>query len=525
MILGIDFGSTNSYVTVIPKKSGGKPLDGAVCINGNPNIPTVYAYENGKELFGSEARESKGIVVSYVKSYIRDNPDKLDKLIDPSVPVTYGDVVRRFIGYLIELTRKSTKKILNESIEYVTITYPTCLSESGMQSTSYSKLIRNAVIDATGLDEDHVFAREEALAAAYSFVYDRRRDNNTQDRKILVFDLGGGTLDLALINCSSDYEMKVLSTGGMNIGGRKWTMALATLLETVSDTDFAEDDWWYDLAEEMKIILSGKDGVPPKEEAYLRKTTPLPDNKNLDMTITRQQFEKTTKPLFNQCESHFSKILESCNLTSEDIDYFVLVGGGCYMPRVQRFFKELPGGSRKVIFYKPDQAVSLGAALWTLDEARPPGVELGPVVEEIASHTYGIEVVRPGKSDYAQVKNLIFKGDRFSSGRVFVMMDECIRPRRVDQKNVDVIIYESNLSREDCDEDGFVQISKRTVPIGGDKIRISIPRGYRKATDFKILISMELYSDNRLGITVKDAQNKRILYNNLKKVESGCSNE
>ena len=518
MILGIDLGSTNSYVTVIPKRLNGKPLEGAVLgSDGNPNIPTIYAYDNGKESFGREAYESKG-KIDDIKRSIRQNPNKLDKLINPSIPVTYGDVVRRYIGFLIELTKSSFQvEAQNEEIEYVTITYPTGLPKTGMQSISYSELIRTAVIEATGLEKDHVFAREEPLAAAYSFVYDRRRDKVVKDRKILVFDLGGGTLDLALVNCSSDYQqMEVMLTDGNEIGGTDWTELLARYLEAESGSGYTDKRFWITQAEWMKTVLSIKDEV--------RLRTPTPNNKMLDVTISRMKFNTLTRDLLEKCISCVDKVLDAKDLTFDDIDYYVLVGGGCYMPQIQDYFKGLPGGERKTVIHKPDQAVSLGAALWTLEEARPPGVELGPSVEEIASHTYGIEVFRSGESDYAEVKNLIFKGDKFSSGRVFISMDKSIRPRRDDQKDIALKIYESNLSREDCDDDGFVQISKRTVPVGGDKIVISIPRGYSKATDFAVCVSMELYSDNSLGITIKDAKNKRVLYNNLEKIESGCSN-
>lgn len=499
MILGIDFGTCYSYVTMV---RDGKVVEGAVkeLNRGNESgIPTQYSCEGGKEACGSEC-EGKKVVREEFKSDIRRKPHVLDAIVEPTWPITYTDMIDGFIGYLIGLAKQSK---FSDSIEYVCITAPVDLVKGGTQAVKYSSILKKAVMNCTGLDSDHVLVQMEPVAAAYGYLYENKDVAEGKSMKILVFDLGGGTVDVALAEYDGSQSIKVIDTEGAEIGGSEWTKSLVDYIEMeaekqgisiVKNRSFARD------VEEAKRLLSSRD------ETFIR----IPSKTGPKVPLNVKEFESRTKLLLRECSGIVDKICERNSITADEIDRFVLVGGGSNMRQIQNYFRGLPGGAKKTIVYKPAEAISRGAGLYAYHYAHPvsnTGMVQGPDLISIAHHTYGVELFRDGDSAYTEVKNLIFKGDEFVSGRIYIQMNKSVRPQRDDQAAIEIRMFESDLLRSDCDSDGMVSIGLRTVPVG-ETIKFKVPSGYSKASDFRFSLSLTLFADGNISIVVNDINTK-----------------
>ena len=519
MIIGIDFGTCFSYVAVM---IGDTIVDNAVTSKGSANIPTQYLSVNGKEYFGAECnssavRQYQDRVIKEIKSKIRENPDNLKMSFGEGADIqTLEDIVRKFIKFLIDLTKSS----VSESIEYVTITSPSALTKRGMQSSGYNHLLKKTVMDVTGLDDSHVFVKEEPIAAAYSYLYDYKIKKN---QSIFVFDLGGGTLDVSVVDY--DYksdEMKVVATDGDNIGGNHWTRELLKLVKTDMsnhDYDLSQCDLTFEeKVESLKIALSDK------ESSFV--TVDDDDGYKQKIIISRQRFELQTEGLLLQCLELIKRIQKRTDRSFDDIDKIVLVGGSSNMPQIKNMFLELPGvNESKIEIYKPSEAIARGAALFAKRNGEQSGaIALGPSVREVASHTYGIELYPDDDADTTQIKNIIFKGDEFEGGRIYASLDKSIAPKDDHIKHkMWLTIYESDYTRGE-NNNNFVPISKRTVPIG-KPIPIMIPDGYReRPTDYHVKVALILNSDNNLAIKViEDTESRKIVINKL--LDCSCTGD
>ena len=511
MILGVDFGTCYSYVTVM---IGDAIVDGAVKASGSPNIPTMYLSVNGKEYFGPECnsaigRQYRDRIIKEIKTKIRENPDNLKMSFGEGADIqTLEDVVRKFIRYLINLAKSS----VDEPIEYVSITSPSALTRRGMQNSGYNYLLKKTIMDITGLDDSHVFVKEEPVAAAYSYIYDSKIKS---DQSVFVFDLGGGTLDASIVDY--DYkndEMKVVATDGDNIGGNLWTQELSKLVRNdMKNRDFDDselDQSFEDDVEELKRRLSDK------EESFI--TVEDDDGFKQKIVISRKRFELQTEGLKFQCVDLVKRLLKRSGRTFDDVDKLVLVGGSSNMPQIKDMFLGFPGVSEpKIEIYKPSEAISRGAALFAKRNGEQSGaVSLGPSIREVASHSYGIELYPDDDSEFTQIKNIIFKGDEFEGGRIYASLDKAICPKDDQIKHkMRIRVYESDYSKGENAGD-FVRIGKRTVPIG-KPISILIPSGYyERPTDYRVRVSLILNSDNNLAIkVVEDTDNRKVVVDKL----------
>lgn len=508
MILGIDFGTCFSHVSVL---FGENVIDDRVVDeSGCSLIPSKYLVYDGKEYFGKKAEDIgriNGIVpISELKTKVRGKEFNLKcPCGDNADNQTYGDVLKKMLGYILELVEKNC----SETIDYVTIAAPVSLNSGGMQNVQYNSLLKETVMDYTGLDEKHVFVKEEPVMAAYSYICNNRPKN---DKTIMVFDLGGGTLDTSIVRYDPSVdEMEVITTSGEEIGGNQWTQALLKLVKTSMlsiglPRDYPLDSIFYDGVEDLKRRLS------TLESSYIPIV--LDDGSEKRVTVTRDGFEVQTADLLDKCRKCIVEMMEKKNYHFDDIDLVVLVGGGSRMPQVQKMFLDFPGmNDSKILSHSPDLAISNGAALFSKRNYKQSGgIAIGPYIRECSTHTYGVEV---DNSYYNAplIKNILFKGEEFIGGNLFRSPKCTFQPGSDDVNHVLFIkVYESDYYESDCDEKGCVHLSKNTVPLG-NPIRIPIPEGYvNNPTKYKIRIALNLSSDGTLIVRVSEAStNGRIL--------------
>ena len=255
MFIGIDFGTCFSSVAFM---NGHIPVTDYISDYNRMGVPTLFMYskKSNKELFGCdcttvEATMNSGDVIKYMKKIIRENPNNLNKTVQSGgINYSIKEVVKKFLTYLIEQAKEAGAKsgeFSNTDIEGVTITAPVGIADHQMTATDYKKLLVSTITEITGLDKTKVNVLEEPVAAAISYLYSENiKKKYTENQTILVFDLGGGTLDTTIVEykpSKNEYNIKI-KEGDLKLGGNDWDDVLgqAVLKKLGITQDFASKD-------------------------------------------------------------------------------------------------------------------------------------------------------------------------------------------------------------------------------------------------------------------------------------------
>ncbi len=346
---GIDLGTTNSCVSVL---EGGEPT---VIANaeGARTTPSIVAFaKNGEVLVGEVAkRQSVTNVERTIRSVKRHMGTSWTQDIDGK-KYTPQEISARVLQKL----KRDAEAYLGESVTDAVITVPAYFSDAERQATKEAGEI-------AGLNVLRIINEPTAAALAYGL------DKADKEQTILVFDLGGGTFDVSLLEIG-DGVVEVKATSGDNhLGGDDWDQALVDhLVKTFGSAngiDLTKDKMAMqrirEAAEKAKIELSSSQSA----------TINLPyitvdAEKNplfLDETITRAQFQALTADLLDRCKKPFQAVLKDAGISINKIESVVLVGGSTRMPAVVDLVRELTGGKEPNKGVNPDEVVAVGASL------------------------------------------------------------------------------------------------------------------------------------------------------------------
>ena len=347
--VGIDLGTTNSCVAVL---EGGEPVVVANA-EGARTTPSIVAFaKNGEVLVGEVAkRQSVTNVERTIRSVKRHMGTSWTQSLDGK-PYTPQEISSRVLMKL----KRDAESYLGESVSDAVITVPAYFNDAQRQATKEAGEI-------AGLNVLRIVNEPTAAALAYGL------DKTDTNQTILVFDLGGGTFDVSLLEIG-DGVVEVRATSGDNLlGGDDWDQALVTYLVknflASNGIDLTKDKMAMqrvrEAAEKAKIELSSSQ----QTNINLPYIT-VDGDKNplfLDETITRAQFQSITGELLERCRAPFMAVLADAGLKVEAIDQVVLVGGSTRMPAVGELVRELTGGKEPNRNVNPDEVVALGAAL------------------------------------------------------------------------------------------------------------------------------------------------------------------
>ena len=345
--VGIDLGTTNSVVatleggeaTVIPNSEGAR------------TTPSVVAFaKNGEVLVGEVAKRQ---AVTNVDRTIRSVKRHMGT--DWSVDIdgkkyTSQEISARILGKL----KRDAEAYLGDDVNEAVITVPAYFNDAERQATKEAGEI-------AGLKVLRIINEPTAAALAYGL------EKADQEETILVFDLGGGTFDVSLLEIG-DGVVEVKATSGDNkLGGDDWDNELVTFLVTQfknnHGVDLSKDKMAMqrlrEAAEKAKIELSSSNSTTINLP-YITASAEGP--LHLDETISRAQFQKLTQSLLDRCKKPFASVIKDAGVTVSEIDHVVLVGGSTRMPAVTDLVKELTGKDpNKGV--NPDEVVAIGAAL------------------------------------------------------------------------------------------------------------------------------------------------------------------
>jgi molecular chaperone DnaK len=347
--VGIDLGTTNSCVSVL---EGGEP---SVIANaeGARTTPSIVAFaKNGEVLVGEVAkRQSVTNVERTIRSVKRHMGTNWNMDIDGK-KYTPQEISARILMKL----KRDAESYLGETVTDAVITVPAYFNDAQRQATKEAGEI-------AGLNVLRIVNEPTAAALAYGL------DKGDKEQTILVFDLGGGTFDVSLLEIGEGVVEVKATNGDNNLGGDDWDQSLVDhLVKTFlskNGIDLTKDKMAMqrvrEAAEKAKIELSSS----AQTSVNLPYIT-VDAEKNplfLDETVTRAQFEGLSAALLERCKTPFQAVLRDAGIPIADIDHVVLVGGSTRMPAVVELVKSLTGGKEPNKGVNPDEVVAVGAAL------------------------------------------------------------------------------------------------------------------------------------------------------------------
>lgn len=368
-ILGIDLGTTNSAMAVL---EGGEPT---IIVNaeGDRTTPSVVGFRaDGDRIVGKAAKNQAvtnpvntvfsikrfmGRKFDEVQSEIKTVPYKVKAGTDGRAVVEIEGVdytPEQISAMTLAKMKADAEKYLGEPVTDAVITVPAYFNDAQRQATKDAGKI-------AGLNVQRIVNEPTAAALAYGL------DKKDQDHKVLVFDLGGGTFDVSLLDLA-DGVVEVLATNGDNhLGGDDWDQRVIDWLADKFNSDNS-----IDLRKDPMALQRLKEAAEnAKKELSSAQQTQInlpfitadaSGPKHLDYTLTRAEFERITRDLLDRCKAPVTKALQDAGLQLSDVSEVILVGGSTRMPAVQDLVKSMTG-KQPNMSVNPDEVVADGAAV------------------------------------------------------------------------------------------------------------------------------------------------------------------
>ena len=346
--VGIDLGTTNSVVAVL---EGGEPT---VIPNaeGSRTTPSVVAFAKGGEVLVGEVAKRQAVtnVDRTIRSVKRHMGTTWTSKIDDK---TYRP--QQISAFVLQKLKRDAEAYLGEQVTHAVVTVPAYFSDAQRQATKEAGEI-------AGLIVDRIINEPTAAALAYGL------DKTDKDQTILVFDLGGGTFDVSLLEIGEGvFEVKA-TNGDNRLGGDDWDSRIVDWLvkqfKNKNGTDLSQDkiarQRLQEAAEKAKIELSSASETQINlPYITLGQAGPL----HLEEKLTRSEFQRLTSDLLDRCRAPFHAVIDDAKISVGSIDHVILVGGSTRMPAVVELVKELTGGKDPHKGVNPDEVVALGASL------------------------------------------------------------------------------------------------------------------------------------------------------------------
>ncbi len=368
-ILGIDLGTTNSAMAVL---EGGEPT---VIVNaeGDRTTPSVVGFRtDGDRVVGKAAKNQavtnpKNTVFSIKRFMGRKYGEVSSEIQTVPYDVKEGQGGRAVVNVdgkdftpeqisamILQKMKADAEKYLGETVTDAVITVPAYFNDSQRQATKDAGKI-------AGLNVKRIVNEPTAAALAYGL------DKKSTEQRVLVFDLGGGTFDVSILDLA-DGVFEVLATAGDNhLGGDDWDQRvinwLADKFQADNGIDLRQD------AMALQRLKEAAENAKKELSAAAQANINLPfitadatGPKHLDYTLSRTEFEKITRDLLDRCKAPVTNALRDANLKLSDLTEVILVGGSTRMPAVQELVKQMTG-KQPNMSVNPDEVVASGAAV------------------------------------------------------------------------------------------------------------------------------------------------------------------
>ncbi len=346
--VGIDLGTTNSVVAVL---EGGEPT---VIANaeGARTTPSVVAFAKSGEVLVGEVAKRQAVtnVDRTIRSVKRHMGTDWDVAIDDK-----DFNAQQVSAFVLQKLKRDAEAYLGETVTDAVITVPAYFSDAQRQATKEAGEI-------AGLTVSRIVNEPTAAALAYGL------DKGQSDQTILVFDLGGGTFDVSLLEIGEGVVEVKATSGDNHLGGDDWDTRIVEWMvkkfQGNNNVDLSKDkiamQRLNEAAEKAKIELSSSSETTVHLPYITHgESGPL----HFEEKLTRSEFQKLTSDLLDRTKSPFKQVIKDAGLDVSKIDHVVLVGGSTRMPAVAEVVRELTGGKEPNKGVNPDEVVAIGAAL------------------------------------------------------------------------------------------------------------------------------------------------------------------
>ncbi len=370
-IVGIDLGTTNSVVAVV---QDGEPVV-IPTAEGSHLCPSVVAFTPKNEVLVGQIAKRQAIVnpentIYSIKRFIGRRYDEVEaerKIVSfKVVPGPAGDArvqvpatgktytPQEISARVLQKLKRDAEAYLGETVNQAVITVPAYFNDSQRQATKDAGQI-------AGLDVLRIINEPTAAALAYGL------DKKTNET-ILVFDLGGGTFDVSVLEVSEGLVEVKATNGDTHLGGDDWDERIARWM-----IDEFKKDQGIDLGQDRQALQRLREAAE-KAKVELSNVTETEINlpfitadasgpKHLQLKLTRSKFEQMTEDLLQRCVGPFERAIKDAGLKAAQIDEVVLVGGSTRMPMVQDLVRKLANGKEPHRGVNPDEVVAIGAAI------------------------------------------------------------------------------------------------------------------------------------------------------------------
>lgn len=346
--VGIDLGTTNSVVSVL---EGGEPT---VIANseGSRTTPSIVAFAKNGEVLVGEVAKRQAVT----------NPDRTIRSVKRHIGTDWKQEIdgkfytpQEISARVLMKLKRDAESYLGDTVTDAVVTVPAYFSDHQRQATKEAGQI-------AGLNVLRIINEPTAAALAYGL------DKGEKEQTILVFDLGGGTFDVSLLEIGDGVVEVKATSGDTKLGGDDWDERVVSWLiekfKAGHSIDLSKDKMAMqrlrEAAEKAKIELSQTQST----SINLPYITASADGPlHLDETLSRAEFQRMTSDLLDRCKGPFAQAIKDANIKVGDIDHVILVGGSTRMPAVTELVKNLTGGQDPNKGVNPDEVVAVGAAL------------------------------------------------------------------------------------------------------------------------------------------------------------------
>ena len=345
--IGIDLGTTNSCVAVL---EGGEPTVIPNAEGARTTSSVVSFTKTGEMLVGQPAKNQAVVNVDRTVSSIKRRMGERAK-----IKIGEKDYSPEQISaFIIQKMKASAEAYLGEKVTDAVVTVPAYFNDAQRTATKDAGEI-------AGLNVLRIINEPTAAALAYGI-------GKGKEEKVLVFDLGGGTFDVSILEIGEGVLEVKATDGDTKLGGDDWDSKIIDWMvdrfKAERGIDLSKDKQAMqrlkEAAEKAKIELSNVTQTNINQPFI----TSTPDGPlHLDMTLTRTEFERMTADLLKRCEKPFNKALKDTGVAIKDLDEIILVGGSTRMPAVQELVKKLTDGKEPHRGVNPDEVVAIGAAI------------------------------------------------------------------------------------------------------------------------------------------------------------------
>ena len=424
--IGIDLGTTYSCLAYIDE--AGNPI-----IEKNfeqeDTTPSVVLFDENREMIvGSPAKD---MAIMYPA-------DRTFMSVKRQMGTDFKVNVDGEIYTPITLSAAILKKMLNDfnevhncDVKRAVITCPAYFGQKERDSTKYAGKI-------AGLDE--VIIINEPTAAAISFGY----GSDGSKKRIMVYDLGGGTFDVTILEIEGNTFNAVATDGEGLLGGKDWDIALASLIkDKISQTSNISIEEIEDDENAFATLKIDTESIKKRlTTAESTRGSMSVSGERTVYTISKKEFESVTAPLLNRTLEIIGDVLDSKDFIMNDIDEIVLVGGSCRMPQIKGgILNKYPDA--KVRLFDPDQSIAKGAAIFSRSKSlrEIESSELSVDIKNVLSKTFGVRV---NYNDKDMISNLIYRNETLPIESVKIY-----NPMEKGQTSVLIEIFEDSAQRSD----------------------------------------------------------------------------